>query len=767
VVNLIGAAQKEMAASMTNFGRVVMAGGVLYVMNNNDVNYRGFITNAGIWDMEGNLMLAQYWENDFAGFGNGGSFRKTAGTGIGIVNLPFVNEGTVRAQSGILRFDHGMRLEGSFVTSAGAAILFNAGSFVYVPPNRFTGPGLFALTGGTLQGLDNYLPNFELKGGTVYLSPTYQTNGPIVRLDMNGATLGGSNYVVGVLNATNGGIAGPLNLATSAVVTFAGTYAYGPTLVESNATFNWLGGRFGTGSSLLVQSNAVVNILGAAEKQMGGPMTNFGSVLWSGGGFTIMNESSSYLGFVTNLGIWEMQGNLTMNQYWGNNNERFGNRGSFLKTLGTGTGVISVPISNPAGFINVLSGTLRFDNGLNLDGQFTAGPATVMQFNAGTFIYTPQTRLLGSGLFRLTGGALQDLGDYLPNLQLQGGSVSLSPTYQTNGPIVRLDLDGAMLTGSNRVSGVMNFNSGQVSGPLNILGNGTLNWSSGRFTQGSSLNINSNALANLITNSGKEIGGPLTNSGTVLWTAGGLSLLNDAATWKGSVVNSGIWETRGDLNMDQYFGNNFSSFQNSGTLRKTTGTGTATMDVVFVNQGIIEQLSGIWTFGRNFSLTEGTVLFGISSDTAFGRINLTGTASLAGKLAARLLGGYVPATNRTFQVMNYGVVAGTFTDYSGLDVGSGRAFAPVYTSSSLTLQTYATSSETPIMLSDPAITSNYFTFLFTGEPSKTYTIQYCTNLADPAWSTLLVTNIPVSPARVTDLTSSTSNRFYRVKLGSP
>ena len=666
----------------------------------------------------------------------------------------------------------GMRLDGMFVAAAGTVMAFNGGTFTYVPPSRFTGAGSYQLTGGVLQGLDNYLPNLQLLGGTVYLSSTYQTNGPIVRLDLSGATLAGSNQVVGVLNATNGGVSGALDVAPNGVVNLAGTYAYGPTIVRSNATLNWLGGRFAQGSSLLVQSNALVNLLSTGEKDLGGPMTNYGRVVWTGGSLYVMNDNSTWLGTVVNLGVWEMQGDLGMYQWFGNDLGTFANGGRFLKTAGTGIGVINLPFLNASGIIDVTSGILRFDHGLTLDGLWIAGAGAAIQFNNGAFPYTPQTRLTGGGVYQLTGGTLQNLADYLPNLQLLGGNVSLSPTYQTNGVIVRLDLNGATLVGTNRVTGVMNLVSGAVGGRLTIGAGGVLNWSSGRFAEGSSLSVEVGGLANLATAGGKELGGPLANAGQVVWTGGSLTLMNDAATWKGAIVNSGVWETQGDLSMGQYWVNNYSSFQNNGTLRKPSGNGTATMDVVFYNQGIIEQLSGIWTFGRNFSLTEGTVLFGLSGDAAFGRINLTGTASLAGRLAARLLNGYVPATNRTFQVMSYGVVAGTFTDYSGLDVGSGRAFAPVYTANSLTLVTYATNSTaqpTPIVLSNPRRDAGGFSFLFTGDIGFTYTVQYSTNLHLPIWNTLLVTNIPVSPATVTDTNPVVGKRFYRVfrNAGTP
>jgi hypothetical protein len=765
LVTIFGNAEVDLGGPMTNFGHVVMTGGSFYVLNDNG-GWRGSVTNLGIWDMQGDLLIGSYFGTDYAAFSNAGGFRKMAGAGTGVISLSFYNtQGTVDVESGTLRFDHDLRLDGTYFVAAGAAIAFNSGTFTYVPPSQFTGPGQYLLTGGGLQGLDNYLPNLQLNGGTVYLSPTYQTNGSIVRLDLNGATLAGANRVIGLLNATNGSISGALEVVSNGVVNLNGTYAYGPTTVRSNSTLNWLAGRFAQGSSLLVETNALFNLLTGGEKDLGGPMTNFGTVVWSGGPLYILTDNNTWLGAITNIGTWNIQGDVSLQQWFGNDLAWFVNQGVVRKPGGTGTSYIGTPFNNALGTFDVGSGIVHFDHGMTLDGLFIAESGGTIQFNNGTFVYTPQTHLTGSGVYQLTGGALQNLGDYVPNLQLIGGTVALSATYQTNGTIARLDLNGSTLVGSNRVTGVLNLLSGYIGGPLSIASKGVLNWSSGRLAQGSSLIVESNGVANLMTSGNKDVGGPFSSAGTVEWTGGNITLFNDAATWQGSIVNSGLWETQGDFWMGQNFVNNYSSFQNNGTLRKPIGTAIATMDLVFINQGVIEQLSGVWTFGRNFSLTTGTVLFGIGGDTSFGQINLTGTASLAGRLAARLLNGYVPGTNRTFQVMNYGVVAGTFTDYSGLDVGSGRAFTPVYTANSLTLVTYATNSAaqpTPIILSNPRQDLYGFSFLFTGDPGTNYTVQFSTNLSQTNWSTLLFTNIPVSPATVTDTNPPLRNRFYRV-----
>lgn len=177
--------------------------------------------------------------------------------------------------------------------------------------------------------------------------------------------------------------------------------------------------------------------------------------------------------------------------------------------------MIGLTFNNSLGTVDVASGTLRFDHGASLDGQFVSETGAVIALNSGTFLYTAQTHLTGLGLYQLTGGTLQGLADYLPKLRLLGGSVSLSPTYQTNGTIARLDLNGSTLTGSNRVTGVMNLISGYIGGAMVIKSNGVLNWSSGRFAQGSSLMIETNGLANLLTSSGKDLGGAMTNSGLV------------------------------------------------------------------------------------------------------------------------------------------------------------------------------------------------------------------------------------------------------------
>jgi hypothetical protein len=193
-----------------------------------------------------------------------------------LFSLVFKTIGVV-GTSGTLRFERGTQLDGLFIAALGATIQFNTGTYSYTPLTHFNGAGQYQLTGGTLQGLLDYLPNLQLLGGSVVLSPVYQTNGTIVRLDLNGTTLLGSNRVSGVLNLNSGGVAGSVAIA-------------------SNAVLNWSGGLFGAGSSLVVESNGVANLLTGNSKYLDGAMLNYGSVIWSGGVFYVRAQQHELFG---------------------------------------------------------------------------------------------------------------------------------------------------------------------------------------------------------------------------------------------------------------------------------------------------------------------------------------------------------------------------------------------------------------------------------------------------------------------------------------
>src|SRR5262249_47480253 len=152
---------KYLDGPMTNSGAVLWTGGTFHVRNNNSSNL-GRVVNRGLWQMQGDLNLAQWHATASEVFVNNGTFRKTSGAGIGYFSIGLQNQsGVVEVQSGILRFDRGEQLDGMFITAAGAVIQFNSGTSTYTALTQLTGAGQYQLTGGTLQGLLDNLPNLQ------------------------------------------------------------------------------------------------------------------------------------------------------------------------------------------------------------------------------------------------------------------------------------------------------------------------------------------------------------------------------------------------------------------------------------------------------------------------------------------------------------------------------------------------------------------------------------------------------------------------------
>jgi len=85
------------------------------------------------------------------------------------------------------------------------------------------------------------------------------------------------------------------------------------------AIMDWTGGSLS--GALTVASNAVLNVSGSAEKVFG-PLTNFGSVLWKGGGQWVVNYRTDYgyYGAINNQpgALFDLQTDARLFYYSGN-----------------------------------------------------------------------------------------------------------------------------------------------------------------------------------------------------------------------------------------------------------------------------------------------------------------------------------------------------------------------------------------------------------------------------------------------------------------
>src|SRR5579859_3746733 len=531
--------------ALTNAGTVTMTGLANLAVYNNTNTFLGKIYNlaSGLWDIQTNATIACGYCQGKEFFNNAGTLRKSQGSATASISIAFtnINAGMVTDLVGTLSFNEGGMLAGTYGTAAGGTIDFASGNFIMGVPPLISGPGICEFTGTTLTLLQNVPTNLVLASGNLILGPAFQGGG-ITNLTLSGATLSSTNTVTGTFIWNSGTINGPLNITNGGVLNISG-------------------------------SVTLENVL-----------TNAGTVTMTGPAYlTLYNNTNNWLGKIYNLasGLWDIQTNATIACGYCQGNEFFNNAGTLRKSQGSGTANISVVFTNTATVTNLV-GILSFYEGGTLTGNYGTAAGATTEFASGNFTMGVPPLISGPGICEFTGTTLTLLQNVPTNLVLASGNLILGPAFQGGG-ITNLTLSGATLSSTNTVTGTFIWNSGTINGPLTITNGGVLNIS-GSVT-----------LENV-----------LTNAGTVTMTGPAyLTLYNNTNNWLGKIYNlaSGLWDiqTNATIACGYCQGNEF--FNNAGTLRKSQGSGTANISVVFTNTATVTNLVGILSFYEGGTLT--------------------------------------------------------------------------------------------------------------------------------------------------------------------
>src|SRR6266851_4246728 len=154
----------------------------------------------------------------------------------------------------------------------------------------------------------------------------------------------------------------------------------------------------------------------------------------------------------------------------------------------------------------------------------------------------------------------------------------------------------------------INFNTGTINLTAPVTINGQFNWSGGTLS-GSPLTIATNGVLSLSGSDAKTLANLLTNAGTATWAgSGAIIVYNDnGAPYRGGIYNlaGGLFDIQNDQGIYcACYG--YEIFSNAGTVRKSAGTGSSTINVAFTNDGTVDVESGIVNFST-FSQTSGTL----------------------------------------------------------------------------------------------------------------------------------------------------------------
>jgi adhesin HecA-like repeat protein len=373
------------------------------------------------------------------------------------------------------------------------------------------------------------------------------------------------------------------------------------------------------GGVLTLAAGGTLAIEGTGAKTLSGyTLNNMGTVVWTGGDLRMSSTST-----VDNSGLWDVQGDLFMD-YYGSPISTFNNSGVFRKSVGIGTATVEI-IFNNSGSLEAQTGVVVLSGGGNDTGNFNVSQSAKLDMAGGTHLLDQGTSFSGEGPVRVS-----------------SGTVNAGDTADDSVSMINVELSGGTLGGV---------------GILNVTG--SMTWTGGTMSGGGVLTLAAGGTLAIEGAGAKTLSGyTLNNMGTVVWTGGDLRMSSTS-----TVDNSGLWDVQGDLFMD-YYGSPISTFNNSGVFRKSVGTGTATVEIVFNNSGSLEVQTGVVKLTSGYTQTSSGGLTlemgGLAVGSQFSAVNVTGTATLDGTLKLILTDGFVPVSGDLFQIMTFGSRSGTF-----------------------------------------------------------------------------------------------------------
>jgi hypothetical protein len=487
---------------------------------------------------------------------------------------------------------------------------------------------------------------------------------------------GSADTVVIPLAAATNGAALDMTATVQNLILDGGNLAntgYSYDTLTVNGQINWTNGVLGC----LVTNNGTMTLAGTNGVDY--QLTQF---LYNAGTFNLVsgNLMVNYCGY--NSGAFYNATNAVLNiqhdatidistNQFGLCNPPFNNAGIIRKSGGTGTSPIYASVDS-SGTVDAQTGAIQFNGGGTLGGTLQSEGAGSLVF--GTNIYNNNQI----------------------SLVLNGNLTSTNAF-----------LAGAILAGNGTLNGVLTWLWGTLNGSLINGTNGTL------------ILAGTNGVDYAITQ-------VIYNAGIIKLVSGNL-LINFCGSANGELMNlpGGRVDFENDVQIDSSCGG---SFFNSGTVRKSGGTGESDIGGPFNNTGgILDAQTGTIGLTNNYTLSGGTLNFGISSLTSFGQLKLAGSPVLTGELSVNFDNNYVPTNGNEFALVTYGSASGAF---SPLALPSWINWHTNYNPTTFSLVVSNLNGQ-PLLTGANTPAPGQFSFEFTGNPNGSYSVLATTNLILP------------------------------------
>ena len=281
-----------------------------------------------------------------------------------------------------------------------------------------------------------------------------------------------------------------------------------------------------------------------------------------------------------------------------------------LNVSGSGSKNINGSLTN-AGTVNWSGATIYFNIGILHNGP---GALLDSQGDVTLGAYSPSI-FINQGVFRKSGGtgATTIAGSSGISFINSGtvdahvGTISLGDIAIGNGSVF-IGAGTNRLSGSSSPSLAGSFNSqnlvldGATLGGTGTLESGTMAWLSGAIGSGTFFSVGSNATLNVSGSGLKNISGTLTNAGLVNWSGANINFAGGGTLQNAS---GAVFDAQGDAYISQI--SPPATIINQGIVRKSAGSGTTTIGISFLNDGLVEGRSGTLLLGTTLANPVGSI----------------------------------------------------------------------------------------------------------------------------------------------------------------
>ena len=634
--------------AFANSGTISLTTGYIYMQNN------ATLTNSGTIDFAGDGSLYINGTVGSTAVTNSGTIKKSAGSSSSVLNVPLIMQSgsQMLAQAAILYLGPVAATNATVSVSSGASLYFYYGSTsTFDATSSISGAG-----------------NVQWASGTNTINANYNVTGVT---SCNGGTTTLNNITsVGALTVSSGALT--LNSGSTLTVptlTISGGVLNGTAPISvTSATMTWSGGTIGGSGLLSIPGGTAVSLSGLVLDTR--QLSNSGTInLVSNGALYLQNNAT-----IANSGTIDLQGDASIYLNSALGSIGITNGGTIKKSAGASSSTINVPIVLQSGsqFLQQAA-TLYLDAVTATSATVgVSGGATLYFYYNAVRSFDAATTISGAGSVWWYGGTNTVNAAY----NISGTTSSSGGTTTVNnitglGPV---NVPGGTLTlnsmpgiGSVTVSGgTLTLNNGStLTFPTLTMSGGILNgtapisvtaaamtWSGGTIGGSGLLSIplgTTVSLSSLVLDTRQ-----LSNAGTINVIGSGSLYMQNNAT----LTNSGTIDLQSDGNIFLNSALGSIAITNNGTLKKSGGATSSTINVPIVlqsgsqllNQAVILYLGAVTATSATVNVSSGATLYfyygGNSSFDAASTISGPGNVQWAA--ATNTVNGAYNVTGTTF-----------------------------------------------------------------------------------------------------------------------